>query len=177
LSPRTRLTRSRRAQKWAGLFMEEYNFALQQADPHTGSITAIHTDLSNFTAEIITQDNIVLHIEYRPPHSWEVLQLSIAADHSKPLTSFESLHTLLGHFSRLYRQSFQAAVVAKLLEHTATAAATTETTTTPTTSPTPTTDTAPVVPTTATAATPTTDTAPVVPTTATAAAAAAATHT
>jgi len=145
--------------------LEEYNFALQQADPHTASITAIHTDLSNFTAEIITQDNIVLHIEYRPPHSWEVLQLSIAADHSNPLTSFESLHTLLGHFSRLYRQSFQAAVVAKLLEHTAAAAATTETTTTPTTSPTPTTDTAPVVPTTATA------------TAAAAAAAAAATHT
>ena len=123
-----------------------YNLALQEAVPHTSSITAIHTDLSNFTAKIVTQENIVLQIEYRPAHSWEVLQIA-PADQPNPLTSFESLHTLLGHFSRLYRQSFQAAVVAKLLEHTTAAAAAATETTTP---PTPTTDTTPVVPTTAT---------------------------
>jgi hypothetical protein len=44
-----------------------------------------------------------------------------------PITSFDSLHSLISHYSRLYCQSFQASIVQKLLE------ATTTTTTTPAT--------------------------------------------
>ena len=73
------------------------------------------TTTPNFIVKVVTFEHLCLTVEYQPTRGWAVLS---SAPTSEPATFdiilFDSLHTLIGHFSRLYRQSFQAAVVAKL---------------------------------------------------------------
>jgi len=81
----------------------------------TNSLSHSTTTTPNFIVKVVTFEHLCLTVEYQPTRGWAVLS---SAPTSEPTTFdiilFDSLHTLIGHFSRLYRQSFQAAVVAKL---------------------------------------------------------------
>ena len=103
----------------------EFEKSIREALPHTTSITPA-TDSNTVAATtnfplllLITKEANTLTVQFQPPYSWELLSSTTTATPTvvtniAGITSFDSLHSLLGHCSRLYRQSFHSAVVAKL---------------------------------------------------------------
>jgi len=101
---------------------------LKQALPHTtsiqnvdGSVILYHDHQQQRSSPscvvvVTTLENLCLNVEYQPPRGWCIHPNPIPNENDilLTLTLFDSLHSLIGHYSRLYRQSFQSAVVAKL---------------------------------------------------------------
>ena len=95
---------------------QEFQSQISEAKPHTTSITISNPE-TNSSILVETLEDLHLAVEYQPPRAWVVIKATNnteQADLPNDITLFDSLHSLIGHFSRLYRQSFQALIVQKL---------------------------------------------------------------